>query len=233
METGYFGLHVASQDYLKDLKVTITGYPSSYPSGEKKKSDEYQMWEMDGKILGNTENFISYQSYTIGGNSGGGVWSKEGEDYYVYGVHALRDIRGVICKGAPLATRLTKTSYEDLKKQAAVFVLKKVNEVEQRRLIEQLNPLVKKLKARSVAWGTEARTDCIKIASQIQNLINDQQSFGASSILKQLLTLAPKANWCKSNCGCWYPIHDYRNDCKRIVGQLRMEMLVVARNVAQ
>lgn len=128
-KTGYFGIQIAPRNHLEKLKITVTGYPSSYPSQEPpKKPDEYQMWNMQGNVKVVNENYIAYDSYTMDGNSGGGVWSEEGEDYFVWGIHVLKDTIGVICKGLNAATLITKARFANLKKWAEESILDRLKE---------------------------------------------------------------------------------------------------------
>jgi len=106
-ETGYFGLVCPKPEELRGKVINVTGYPRDKV---KSKPSTYEMWEMEGPAayVDRQRGLMQYPIDTAGGQSGSGVWYREGEDYYVCGIH----------QGGNLtfnqATLLTKGIYEQI-----------------------------------------------------------------------------------------------------------------------
>jgi len=86
--TGYFGLVCLEPEEIKQKRINVTGYPGDKVAS---KPNTYQMWGMEGAAshIEQDQGLINYMINTGAGQSGSGVWYREGEDYYVIGVHVL------------------------------------------------------------------------------------------------------------------------------------------------
>ena len=86
--TGYYGLAVLDPEELKTKKINVTGYP-----GDKilDKPGLHEMWEMGGEASSVGKDLFGYTISTNSGQSGGGVWYREGDNCFVVGVHVLGD----------------------------------------------------------------------------------------------------------------------------------------------
>jgi len=84
--TGYFGLICPKPEDITGRMINVTGYPRDKV---KSKPHVYEMWGMEGPAayVDKQKGLIQYQIDTAGGRSGSGVWYREGEDYYVCGIH--------------------------------------------------------------------------------------------------------------------------------------------------
>ena len=87
--TGHFGLSVVSEKQLELIKINVTGYPAVQLD---KGARDYQLWGMAGKIARKDENdLIFYDIDTEGGQSGSGIWYRDGSNFFVIGTHVLGD----------------------------------------------------------------------------------------------------------------------------------------------
>lgn len=107
-KTGYFGLGVISEPYLKTKTINITGYPEDKVQN---KDRHYEMWTMAGPVKEVKNGMIHYEIDTYDGQSGGGVWYQEGENCFVCGVHVAGDKQ----LGINYAVLLTQGRYDQIK----------------------------------------------------------------------------------------------------------------------
>ena len=79
--TGWAGITPLEDDYLRELKFFVSGYP-----GDKKPYG--QLWEMEGKVEQVNKKVLKYEIATYGGQSGSPLW-KMSKDYtnVVVGIH--------------------------------------------------------------------------------------------------------------------------------------------------
>jgi len=105
--TGYFGLACLKSEEIKKKKINITGYPGDKV---KQKPKMFEMWGMEGSVsdIDTVQGHIHYMIDTYGGQSGSGIWYKEGNDFIVCGVHVLGC--GIVNKG----TLLTRRNYQQI-----------------------------------------------------------------------------------------------------------------------
>ena len=77
--TGYFGYAVRNDSFLTGSVINMSGYP-----GDKGGN---QQWFMAQRPKSLTSKVITYDIDSMGGQSGGPVWIKEGENRYCVGIH--------------------------------------------------------------------------------------------------------------------------------------------------
>ena len=94
LQTGYFGIHVASKKLIKKKELTLIGYP-----GDKvvNCAEAKEQWGMKGKAIFDDRKpgQILYMITTFSGQSGSGVYYHHKDDlYYIVGVHVQGGIDG-------------------------------------------------------------------------------------------------------------------------------------------
>ena len=84
---GHYGLSIIPEEKLKMITINVTGYPAEKP---EKGANDYQLWGMKGNILKkDTFGLIHYEIDTEPGQSGSGIWYKDGNNFYVIAVHVF------------------------------------------------------------------------------------------------------------------------------------------------
>jgi len=101
--TGWGGIFcLQDNEEIISRKVSITGYP-----GDKSFN---QMWTMKYKIKDTEAEIFSYEIDTYGGQSGSGIWTYQGSDPYIMGVHTLGST------SLNYGVRLSKNKYDAIVK---------------------------------------------------------------------------------------------------------------------
>jgi V8-like Glu-specific endopeptidase len=93
MKTGYFGLHIADRNMIKNKEISIIGYPGDKVLG---KQGIFEQWGEKGKIefIESQKDLIHYEITTYSGQSGSGViYEDEKRQFYVIGVHVMGDVK--------------------------------------------------------------------------------------------------------------------------------------------
>jgi len=107
-KTGYFGLACLTPEEIRSKKINVTGYPGDKVAS--KPDNTYEMYGMEGEAanIDEIQGYIHYLIDTGTGQSGGGVWYQDGENYYVCGVH----VSGTHFVNT--ATLLTRAMYQQI-----------------------------------------------------------------------------------------------------------------------
>lgn len=116
--TGFFGLGIIPEELSEKLEVNITGYPADKV---KNKPKYYEMWSMKGPIKNIKDDLLHYEIDTYKGQSGSSVWYKDGQDYFVIGVHIQGDELLKVNK----ATFLTESRFNQIEQWAKLAIMEK------------------------------------------------------------------------------------------------------------
>ena len=101
-QVGAFTLAVADDAYLGGGTVNIAGYPGDKPYGTQ--------WTAFGTVTALTSTMLSYNADTAAGESGGPVWTFDGTNRYLVGIHT-RGVTSPYCAASSnCGTRITASA---------------------------------------------------------------------------------------------------------------------------
>ncbi|OJW53854.1 MAG: hypothetical protein BGO67_07105 [Alphaproteobacteria bacterium 41-28] len=119
-ETGYFGLGILPFYELANLDINI----ASYPIDTRNEPEHYKLRKKQGKIIGVSDDTLYHDIETFPGDSGSSIWYKEGDNYFIIGIH-----HGAREEGFGL--QLTKSRYKEINDWIEQFNQERLEEYKQ------------------------------------------------------------------------------------------------------